>query len=201
VSRAVIFEKRVRAEFYKHGALHLPARLIFAAGLFDTSFDERFGTPAWAAANVLRFPCRRDPGRPEPDVMMVRNTAARPFPSIRIETERDMFLVVDMPPGSEIAVPTTAPARPDAPNWLDVVVDSGRPGELLRGHGTFNSTGIGRPRFTFTVTVSAEGVDVRATPPPDVRGRPEPMCTGPSLRCPHPLALMSEPALIHGWAQ
>jgi hypothetical protein len=163
VSRAVIFEKRVRAEIRKNGVLHLPARLIFAAGLFDTTFEQRFGPPQWAAANVLRFPSRRDADGREPDILTVRNTAPRAFPSIRVETDRDMFLVIDLGPGREVTLPTAAPARPEAPNWFDIVVDGGDPDGLLRGHGTFDNTVSPRPRFTFVVSVSAEGVEVAGT--------------------------------------
>ncbi len=120
VTRARIFENRVRAEVFKNGAPHLPARLIFAAGLFDTAFNERFGSPEWAASNVLRFPGRAGaaPGT-EPDSLTVRNVSDQPFPSIRIETARDMFLVFD----------SGAPRRDDA---ADDRAGEGRLAELVR---------------------------------------------------------------------
>ena len=164
VTRARIFENRVRAEVFKNGAPHLPARLIFAAGLFDTAFNERFGSPEWAASNVLRFPGRAGAAAgAEPDSLTLRNVSDQPFPSIRIETARDMFLVFDLAPRAEMTLPTTAPVKTDAPNWFDVVVDSGNPDALLRGHGTFTNRSSVRPRFTFAVTVSANGVEVAET--------------------------------------
>ena len=163
VSRARFFENRVRAEVLRNGAVHLPARLIFAAGLFDTAFDERFAAPEWAAANVLRFPARAGAAGVEPDSLTVRNVSTQPFPCIRIETERDMFLVLDLGPNTGVTLATTAPVKADAPNWFDVIVDSGNPDALLRGHGTFRHRSSVRPRFTFSVTVSANGVEVAET--------------------------------------
>jgi hypothetical protein len=156
VTRAAFLEHRVRIEVYKDGLLHLPARLIYVAGLFDTPFNDRFRPPEWVAGNVLRFPATRAAAGPEPDRLRVRNTATRPFKSIRIETGRDMFMVLDLAEGSEIVIQMT----PDISPWFDVLVDSGNPDTLMRGHGTFARPGERRGPRSFTVDVSTNGVQV-----------------------------------------
>jgi hypothetical protein len=159
VTSAGFFEHRVRAEVYKNGILHLPARLIYVAGLFDTAFEDRFGPPEWVAANVLRFPGKITPAGPQPDVLHVRNAAPRPFRSIRIETAKDMFMAFDLAAGAAFTFPMTAPVDV---RWFDVLVDSGDPDVRLHGHGTFGRLRHPSGPHAFSVDVSANGVTVTA---------------------------------------
>jgi hypothetical protein len=167
--RPLLFEHRVRAEVYKKGALHLPARLIYVAGMFTTPFDDRFGKPDWIDGNVLRFPAGDLAGRRPPDALRVRNVSSQPFRSIRIETAREMFMILDLPPRSETRLPMTPP-KPRHPNWFDVLVDSGQAEPLMRGHGTVEAPPGPRPPALFTIAVSAEGIEVAATA--DAVGQP-----------------------------
>jgi hypothetical protein len=155
---AAFLEHRMRVEIFKNGALHLPMRMFYVAGLFDTSFQDRFGPPDWPSAHTLRLPGRGTIWGP-PETLYVRNLSGRVFRSIRIETSRDMFFVLDLAPGAEVTLPMTAP-RDAWPNWFDVVVDSGPDEPMLRGHGTFESPRRPRPPFVFRVSVTAEGVEV-----------------------------------------
>jgi hypothetical protein len=157
VTRAAFLEHRVRAEVYKNGILHLPARLIYVAGLFDTAFADRFGPPEWVAANVLRFPGKVTPAGPQPDVLHIRSVATRSFRSIRIETARDMFMVLDLVAGAEITFPMTSPVDV---RWFDVLIDSGDPDARLHGHGTFGRAREARGPLTFVVEVSTNGARV-----------------------------------------
>jgi hypothetical protein len=159
VQSAHIFENRVRAEVYKNGALHLPARLIYAAGLFDTSFDDRFGEPEWIAANALRFPAEGSTGGMPPDVLNVRTTAVQPFRGIRIETTREMFLIFDLQRGTGMQFPIARPRQPADGRWFDVLVDPGDADALMRGHGTFAAPMTAGP-LRFLITVSPQGVVV-----------------------------------------
>lgn len=170
VMRAYLFENRVRAEVYKNGVLHLPARLIYAAGLFDTSFDDRFGEPEWLAPNALRFPAEDASEGLPPETLKIRNLAAQPFRSIRVETTREMFLVLDLPAGAEMAFRMAPPRRPQAPRWFDVLVDSGDADALMRGHGTFDPPPAPGSPLAFTVSVSPHGVLVAPEPRARVRG-------------------------------
>jgi hypothetical protein len=160
VRRAYLFENRVRAEVYKKGVLHVPARLIYAAGLFDTSFDDRFGEPVWVAQNALRFPAESASGELTPELLKVRNLAPQPFRSIRIETAREMFLVFDLAAGAELAFGMAPPRRAADPRWFDVLVDSGNADALMRGHGTFDPPLDPGAPGVFMVTVSPHGVRV-----------------------------------------
>jgi hypothetical protein len=159
-TRAWLFEHRVRAEIYKNGMLHLPSRIVYAAGFLDTAFDARFGQPHWLTGNVLHIPPRGGAGAREPDTLVVRQTASPPSRSIRIETGREMFMILDLPSGAEATLPLATPLKPGEPTWFDVLVDSGDSDALMRGHGTFESPDGGRGRLTIAVNVSNSGVEV-----------------------------------------
>jgi hypothetical protein len=158
-TRAALFEHRVHAEVYKNGSLHLPSRILYAAGFLDTAFEVRFGKPEWIAANVLRFPAKLGPGVRAPDTLVVRNVASQTVRSIRIETGREIFMVLDLPAGASTTMPLATPLDLEDSTWFDVLVDSGSMDTLMRGHGTFKGSGD-NPRLTIVVTVSAEGVEV-----------------------------------------
>jgi hypothetical protein len=157
VTRAAFLEHRVRIEVYKNGALHSPARLIFAAGLFDTAFDERFRNPEWVGLNILRFPAEVSSSALEPDTLIVRNLSPQVFRSIRVETGKDMFILLDLAAGAGVTVRMTADVKP---TWFDVVVDPGKSETLLRGHGTFPVASEPRAPRRFTVDVSDNGARV-----------------------------------------
>lgn len=163
VTTAWIFQHMVRAEVYKNGALHLPARLIYTAGAFDTAFEDRFGEPEWLTPNALRFPPEGGAGGQQPEILKVRNFSSQPFRSIRIETGNEMFLIFDLPALADVTFPMAPAPEPDDPNWFDVLVDSGAGAPLIRGHGTFNPRPGRRPPLTFEVNVSAHGVEVSST--------------------------------------
>jgi hypothetical protein len=168
VMRAYLFENRVRAEVYKNGVLHLPARLIYAAGLFDTSFDDRFGEPEWLAPTALHFPAEGASKALPSETLKVRNLAAQPFRSIRIETTREMFLILDLAAGAEMTFRMAPPRRLGDPRWFDVLVDSGSADALMRGHGTFSPPPEAGPPLAFIISVSSHGV--RVAPAGDGRG-------------------------------
>src|SRR3990170_2402706 len=54
VTKARFFENWVRAEIYKQGVLHLPARVVYVSDVLEPSFQDRFGPPEWIFPNVLR---------------------------------------------------------------------------------------------------------------------------------------------------
>jgi hypothetical protein len=160
VTRAGFFENWVRAEVYKNGVRHLPARVIYAAGLFDTAFRDRFGEPGWLGETALRFPPARPADGRRPALLHVRNVSSQSFRSIRIETASEMFLILDLAPGADFSTAMAPPKDADDPDWFDVLVDSGDDAAFMRGHGTFEQDPEpGRAR-TFVVTVSSNGVAV-----------------------------------------
>jgi hypothetical protein len=169
VTSAALLEHRVRAEVYRNGAPYIPPRVIYFAGLFNTSFEDRFGPPDWIVSNVLRFPAAGGAGGREPDVLHVRNLDAQPFQSIRIETSTEMFMVFDVAPGTDLVLPMTPPAKAADATWFDVLGEPGGAAAMMRGHGTFEPPDGPRAALAFTVDVSRHGVVVgggnrRATP-------------------------------------
>src|SRR5262245_23043975 len=59
LTKARFFENWVRAEIYKQGVLHVPARLLYLPDFPEPSFQDRFGPPEWLFPNVLRLPGSR----------------------------------------------------------------------------------------------------------------------------------------------
>lgn len=162
-STPVFFEHPVRAEVYKNGTLHVPARQIFVADVFETAFEKRFDPPLWAAPNTLRFPAKKTAGQEHSDTLTVRNAGGQPFRSIRIETGNDLFLIVDLAPRAELVFPFRAQPVAGKLSWFDVIVDAGAGEVPLRGSGAFGIRPDPGVRYAFSMSISPNGVEFAET--------------------------------------
>ena len=160
VTKARFFENWVRAEIYKQGAIHVPLRAIYISGLLEPSFRDRFGPPEWLFQNVLRLPGRRPVPDAAPDSVIVRNTSARSYRSVRIETGQDMCLIIDLEAQREQVLPMRVQSASRPAAWFDVVMEAGTAGEFLRGYGTFELRGGAGAGYAFVVNISDHGADI-----------------------------------------
>jgi hypothetical protein len=158
--RARFFESWVRAEIYKQGVLHVPARVVYISDFPEPAFQDRFGPPEWLFPNVLKLPGSRPVAEAPPDSVIVRNTSARSYRSVRIETGQDMCLIIDLEARHEQVLPmrVQSPSRPSA--WFDVVIDAGTVGEFLRGNNTFELRRGAGAAYAFVVNISDYGAEV-----------------------------------------
>src|SRR5688572_14089622 len=138
VTKARFLENWVRAEIYKQGVLHVPARVVYASGALEPSFQDRFGPPEWLFPNVLRLPGSRPVPDAPPDSVIVRNTSTRSYRSVRIETGQDMCLIIDLDAGRQQVLPMRVRSTSRRSAWFDVVMEAGTVGEFLRGNNTFD---------------------------------------------------------------
>ena len=160
MTKARFFEHWVRAEIYKQGVLYVPARLVYIADFPEPSFQDRFGPPEWLFPNVLKLPGSRPVPEAPPDSVIVRNTSARSYRSVRIETGQDMCLIIDLDARREQVLPmrVQSPSRRSA--WFDLVIEAGTVGEFLRGSDTFELRRGAGAAYTFVVNISDHGADV-----------------------------------------
>ena len=158
--RARFFENWVRAEIYKQGVLHVPARLVYLPDFPEPSFQDRFGPPEWPFPNVLKLPGSRPVPAAPTDTVIVRNTSTRSYRSVRIETGQDMCLIIDLEARREQVLPmrVQSPSRRSA--WFDLVIESGTAGELLRGNNTFELRRGAGAAYTFVVNISDHGAEI-----------------------------------------
>jgi hypothetical protein len=96
VTKARFFDNWVRAEIYKQGVLHVPARVVYISDFPEPSFQDRFGPPEWPFPNVLKLPGSGSVPKAPMDSVIVRNTSTRSYLSVRIETGQDMCLIIDL---------------------------------------------------------------------------------------------------------
>jgi len=159
LTKARFFETWVRAEIYKQGALHVPARVVYIPDFPEPPFQDRFGPPEWLFPNVLKLPGRPVPEAP-PDSVIVRNTSTRSYRSVRIETGQDMCLIIDLDARREQVLPmrVQSPSRRSA--WFDLVIDAATVGEFVRGNDTFELRRGAGAAYTFVVNISDHGADV-----------------------------------------
>jgi hypothetical protein len=160
VTQARFFDNWVRAEIYKQGALHVPARAFYISGPFESSFQDRFGPPEWLFPNVLRLPGTRPVPDAPPDSVIVRNTSTRSYRSVRIETGQDMCLIIDLAAGREQVLPMRVQSTSRRSAWFDLVIEAGTVGEFLRGNGTFELRRGAGAAYTFIVDISEHGADI-----------------------------------------
>ena len=160
VTKAMFFENWVRAEIYKQGLLHVPARVVYVSDVLEPSFQDRFGPPEWPFPNVLRLPGSRPVPDAPPDSVIVRNTSTRSYRSVRIETGQDMCLIIDLDRGREQVLPMRLQSTSRRSAWFDVVIETGTVGEFLRGNDTFELTRGAGAAYTFIVTISDYGAEV-----------------------------------------
>ena len=160
VTKARFFENWVRAEIYKQGVLHVPARALYISGLLESSFQDRFGPPEWLFQNVLRLPGSRPVPDAPLDSVIVRNTSARSYRSVRIETGQDMCLIIDLDARREQVLPMRVQSASRRSAWFDLVIEAGTVGEFLRGNDTFELRRGAGAAYTFVVNISDHGADV-----------------------------------------
>ena len=160
MTKARFFDNWVRAEIYKQGVLHVPARVVYISDFPEPSFQDRFGPPEWPFPNVLKLPGIRPAPEPPPDSVIVRNTSTRSYRSVRIETGQDMCLILDLDARREQVLPmrVQSPSRRSA--WFDVVMEAGTVGEFLRGNNTFELRRGAGAAYTFVVNISDHGAAV-----------------------------------------
>lgn len=160
VTKARFFENWVRAEIYKQGVLHVPARLVYISDFPEPSFQDRFGPPEWLFPNVLKLPGSRPVPETPPDSVIVRNTSTRSYRSVRIETGQDMCLIIDLDGRREQVLPmrVQSPSRRSA--WFDLVIEAGTVGEFVRGNNTFELRRGAGVAYTFVVNISDHGAEV-----------------------------------------
>ena len=160
VTKARFFENWVRAEIYKQGVLHVPARLVYISDFPEPSFQDRFGPPEWLFPNVLKLPGSRPVPETPPDSVIVRNTSTRSYRSVRIETGQDMCLIIDLDARREQVLPmrVQSPSRRSA--WFDLVIEAGTVGEFVRGNNTFELRRGAGAAYTFVVNISDHGAEV-----------------------------------------
>ena len=159
VTKARFFENWVRAEIYKQGVLHVPARVLYISGFLEPSFQDRFGPPEWLFPNVLRLPGSGPVPDAPPDSVIVRNTSTRSYRSVRIETGQDICLIIDLDARREQVLPMRVQSTSRRSAWFDLIIDAGTVGEFLRGHGTFELR-RGAAAYTFIVDISDHGAEV-----------------------------------------
>ena len=160
VTKARFFENWLRAEIYKQGVPHVPARAFFISGPLETSFQDRFGPPEWLFPNVLRLPGSRPVPDAPPDSVIVRNTSTRSYRSVRIETGQDMCLIIDLDARREQVLPMRVQSTTRRSAWFDVVIEAGTVGEFLRGNDTFELRRGAGAAYTFVVDISDYGADI-----------------------------------------
>jgi hypothetical protein len=160
VTKARFFENWVRAEIYKKGVLHVPARVVYISDLLEPSFQDRFGPPEWLFPNVLRLPGSRPVPDAPPDSVIVRNTSTRSYRSVRIETGQDLCLIIDLDAGREQVLPMRVQSTARRSAWFDVVIEAGTVGEFLRGNDTFELRRGAGAAYTFVVNISEHGAEV-----------------------------------------
>ena len=160
VTKSRFFENWVRAEIYKQGVLHVPARLVYISDFPEPSFQDRFGPPEWLFPNVLKLPGSRPVPETPPDSVIVRNTSTRSYRSVRIETGQDMCLIIDLDARREQVLPmrVQSPSRRSA--WFDLVIEAGTVGEFVRGNNTFELRRGAGAAYTFVVNISDHGAEV-----------------------------------------
>jgi hypothetical protein len=160
VPKARFFETWVRAEIYKQGMLHVPARILYISDFPEPSFQDRFGPPEWPLPNVLKLPGSKPVAEAPPASVIVRNTSARSYRSVRIETGQDMCLIIDLEARREHVLPmrVQSPSRRSA--WFDVVIEAGTAGEFLRGNNTLELRRGAGAAYTFVVNISDYGAVV-----------------------------------------
>jgi hypothetical protein len=158
--KARIFESWVRAEIYKQGVLHVPARVVYISDFPEPSFQDRFGPPEWPFPNVLKLPGSKPVPEAPVDSVIVRNTSTRSYRSVRVETGQDVCLIIDLAAGREQVLPmrVQSPSRRSA--WFDLVIEAETVGEFLRGNDTFELDRGAGAAYTFVVTISDRGADV-----------------------------------------
>jgi hypothetical protein len=160
VTKARFFENWVRAEIYKQGVPHVPARALYISGPLESSFQDRFDPPEWLFPNVLRLPGSRPLPDAPPDSVIVRNVSARSYRSVRIETGQDMCLIIDLDARREQVLPMRVQSASRRSAWFDVVIEAGTVGEFLRGHHTFELRRGAGAAYTFVVNISDHGADI-----------------------------------------
>jgi hypothetical protein len=160
LTKARFFETWVRAEIYKRGVLHVPARVVYISDFPEPSFQDRFGPPEWLFPNVLKLPGSRPVPEAPPDSVIVRNTSTRSYRSVRIETGQDMCLIIDLDAGRQQVLPMRVQSTSRRSAWFDVVMEAGTVGEFLRGNNTFELRRGAGAAYTFVVTISDYGADV-----------------------------------------
>ncbi len=160
VTKAMFFENWVRAEIYKQGVLHVPARVVYSSDVLERSFQDRFGPPEWLFPNVLRLPGSRPVPDAPPDSVIVRNTSTRSYRSVRIETGQDMCLIIDLEGKREQVLPMRVQSTSRRSAWFDVVMEAGTVGEFLRGNNTFELRRGAGAAYTFIVNISDYGAAV-----------------------------------------
>ena len=160
VTKARFFENWVRAEIYKQGVLHVPERVVYVSDVLEPSFQDRFGPPEWLFPNVLRLPGSGPVPDAPPDSVIVRNSSKRSYRSVRIETGRDMCLIIDLDARREQVLPMRVQSTSRRSVWFDVVIEAGTVGEFLRGNDTFELRRGAGAAYTFVVDISDHGADV-----------------------------------------
>jgi len=160
VTKPRFFENWVRAEIYKQGVLHVPVRAFYISGFLEPSFQDRFGPPEWLFQNVLRWPGSRPVPDAPPDSVIVRNTSARSYRSVRIETGQDMCLIIDLEARREQVLPMRVQSTSRRSAWFDLVIEAGTVGEFVRGNDTFELRRGAGAAYTFVVNISDYGADV-----------------------------------------
>jgi len=160
VTKARFFEHWLRAEIYKQGVRHVPARAFYISGPLESSFQDRFGPPQWLFPNVLRWPGSKPVPEAPPDSVIVRNTSTRSYRSVRIETGQDMCLIIDLDAGREQVLPMRVQPTSRRSIWFDVVIEAGTVGEFLRGNHTFELRRGAGAAYAFVVDISDHGADI-----------------------------------------
>jgi hypothetical protein len=144
---------------YKENQPYVPARIVYIADSMDTAFNDRYGQPTWERPDVLRFPGAWGRHEQPSDVLTVRNQCDTAIRSLRVDTAQDLFIVLDVAPGAELSLPTTAVAPSADLNWLSVQAEWGSGFPPSRGSGAFTLQGGRGARFEFVVTVWPDRID------------------------------------------
>jgi len=153
------FEKhRLRAAVYKGAALYVPPREIHHADTMDTAFADRYGSPEWMAANILRFPAKWARQTGVRDSITVHNRTRGTLRSVRIGTAQDLFFLSDLAAGDELELESTARTRTDI-NWFNVVVERGSETSPPRESGCFSLSGGRKAEYDFLITLSTNRVE------------------------------------------
>ena len=102
-------EHSVRVTARRRGVVAVDAHEIHFADGFDEDFDAEDGPPSWPQENVLRFGRAQ---RARDGILRVGNASSRALSLLKVSADADLFLFVDLAPGSLTSVATSerAPA-------------------------------------------------------------------------------------------
>lgn len=96
---------RVNVNIARQNGRPIGSLTLYSFDGFDDSFESRFAVPVWVHPNIVRWPLRAEqPGGPA--VLKIQNHTQGAIECLSVNAG-DLFLGFDLPPQSEVAMPTT----------------------------------------------------------------------------------------------